>query len=657
MEKKDIRAIEGFNRVDQEKTRNIRLKPESFGNTKNGYFKLLRELEKEKEILLTKNYKTDSNSRLSERSRKDIEKRTMAIAKLEQEIKFLNGEFVPEDFVFHRAIKLKENMFKNLTFNSQNAYSVGLDKYDAIFSDKKEEVFESAAPTVEPEKVGFEVIGTAATPEEYEEVVVENEKAVEQADHEAIYDGVSGEFVKDNTEEVQDAEFENSLDNIIRENQRRIAEDVQSIIEEKDKDKVADSIDVASEEIDRDQIKDAVEDMFKSVDLDAEDTNKDIFGGMDEEIAALKNEDAQAVIGKDDIQDSIDGEMSGISLDDEHTIDAGDIESAIDEAMAGVQTEPEIDYESIKAELDEAMANIRVSKSGTAAKLDKFDENGQVKENETEEVVEEKKYDYKPMTDEEIARARENIEFDKYEDLYHNVKHEEETEDKETFSLIVPEVKFDDIFKPIENVNNYGNVQSPTINFETIEKVNDNAERELPMVVPERVETTQNEKEVEAVNEDTDIVTNEEDLHFDYSTATADEVNKGFDQASSLGEFAELRRRAEELKEKQRKSREDREAAEKAAEEAARRAQEIKEAALAKQRDYEKRLEKLRLYTEALAEDVEFNANKAELAKNDAKCNERFVEAQEEKAKNIDNMINEIDSIIGSEATNVRRVK
>lgn len=657
MEKKDIRAIEGFNRVDQSKTRNIRLKPESFGNTKNEYFKLLRELEKEKEALLTKNYKTDSNNRLSERSRKDIEKRTMAIAKLEQEIKFLNGEFVPEDFVFHRAIKLKENMFKNLTFNSQNAYSVGLDKYDAIFSDKKEEVFESAAPTVEPEKVGFEVVGTAATPEEYEEVVVENEKAVEQADHEAIYDGVSGEFVKDNTEEVQDAEFENSLDNIIRENQRRIAEDVQSIIEEKDKDKVADSIDVASEEIDRDQIKDAVEDMFKSVDLDAEDTNKDIFEGMDEEIAALKNEDAQAVIGKDDIQDSIDGEMSGISLDDEHTIDAGDIESAIDEAMAGVQTEPEIDYESIKAELDEAMANIRVSKSGTAAKLDKFDENGQVKENEIEEVVEEKKYDYKPMTDEEIARARENIEFDKYEDLYHNVKHEEETEDKETFSLIVPEVKFDDIFKPIENVNNYGNVQSPTINFETIEKVNDNAERELPMVVPERVETTQNEKEVEAVNEDTDIVTNEEDLHFDYSTATADEVNKGFDQASSLGEFAELRRRAEELKEKQRKSREDREAAEKAAEEAARRAQEIKEAALAKQRDYEKRLEKLRLYTEALAEDVEFNANKAELAKNDAKCNERFVEAQEEKAKNIDNMINEIDSIIGSEATNVRRVK
>lgn len=657
MEKKDIRAIEGFNRVDQSKTRNIRLKPESFGNTKNEYFKLLRELEKEKEALLTKNYKTDSNNRLSERSRKDIEKRTMAIAKLEQEIKFLNGEFVPEDFVFHRAIKLKENMFKNLTFNSQNAYSVGLDKYDAIFSDKKEEVFESAAPTVEPEKVGFEVVGTAATPEEYEEVVVENEKAVEQADHEAIYDGVSGEFVKDNTEEVQDAEFENSLDNIIRENQRRIAEDVQSIIEEKDKDKVADSIDVASEEIDRDQIKDAVEDMFKSVDLDAEDTNKDIFGGMDEEIAALKNEDAQAVIGKDDIQDSIDGEMSGISLDDEHTIDAGDIESAIDEAMAGVQTEPEIDYESIKAELDEAMANIRVSKSGTAAKLDKFDENGQVKENEIEEVVEEKKYDYKPMTDEEIARARENIEFDKYEDLYHNVKHEEETEDKETFSLIVPEVKFDDIFKPIENVNNYGNVQSPTINFETIEKVNDNAERELPMVVPERVETTQNEKEVEAVNDTTDVATSEEDLHFDYSTATADEVNKGVNQASSLGEFAELRRRAEELKEKQRKSREDREAAEKAAEEAARRAQEIKEAALAKQRDYEKRLEKLRLYTEALAEDVEFNANKAELAKNDAKCNERFVEAQEEKAKNIDNMINEIDSIIGSEATNVRRVK
>ena len=630
----NLEFLDGYDEVEQEKVRSIKTREQSFDNIhgfweKRRFEKLSKKLEKAEEKLLSQSFKTDSNGQLTAKDEKKIIKKTQAIAKIEQEIKFLKGEYVPEDFVLNRAIKLKDNMYKNLRFNSQNAYSVGLDKYDEIFSEEKEEVFESAAPVVDVAEVAGE--------QELEE------------------EKVSSEVVEDSY-----GEDENHLDSIIQDNERKIAEEVQAVLAEKEKE--AEKIEVVPSEVERQHIKDAVDDMFSSVQLDKADDNEDIFRGIDEEIAALKGEDTMPVIGGDDIQESVDEAMEDVSLDDEQTIDASEIEGAIDEAIAGVEDEPELDYSDIKAELDKAMESIRVSKNGTAAKLDKYDENGQFKTNEIDEedvktvideaMEEEKNYDYKPMTDEEIARARENIEYDKYEDLYHNVKHEEEPEKKESFSLIVPEVKFDDIFKPVAQVDANQNVESPKIDFD------DEIERELPVVVPEREEITAYEKEQENVSEDVpDYAMEDEGLHFDYSTATADEVNAGFNQANSLGEFAELRKRAEELKEKQRKSREDRAAAEREAEEAAMRAQEIKEAALAKQRDYEKRLEKLRLFTEALAEDVEFNTNKAELAKNDAKCNERFAEAQKEKTRNIDNMINEIDSIIGPEATNVRRGK
>lgn len=616
MEKENIEFKDGYDFIDQQKVRSIKNRENSY----NGIYgiwhnwrlsALSDDLSKSRKKLLTENYKTDFRGNLTEKSEKNLEKNVAAIAKIEQDIKILTGEFVPDGYTISRAIKLKENMMANLRFNSDNAYSVGLDKHDQIFS-KEESKLEN--------EVGADSqdIAESDAPKVYsdipEDVVIDNNQIPVEMEGEAAESFDTSYFVP-NAEQGASADPENYLDKILRENSEKMAEEVRAAIGGYEQDEHVEGV---SSEIGSQQIDETIRDEYAKV-----------------------GDEATPEV-----------EATDFSYDTEKATDSYEIPGATDEA-----SNPELDYTAIKEELDRALGNIRVSRGGTAAKLGMFDEDGQLKGKEAEVTqeeiraalnesmsTEEVKYDYKPMTDEEIAQARENIEYDKYEEIYHNENQVEEH--KDSFSLIPSEVRFDDIFKPIKQVDAYEGVASPVVNFESEEKVDGNVERELPMVVPERHEAKEHDI--------TEEVTHEEGLHFDYSTATAAEVEEGVNRASSSEELVDLLKRAEELKERQRMLREEREAAEKAAEEAARRAQEIKEAALAKQRDYEKRLDKLRSYTEALAEDVEFNASKIERAKNDAESNERYVEEQEAKAKDIEDMIREIDSIIGPEAINVR---
>ncbi len=676
MKIEDIEFKDGYDEVEQEKVRSIRMRDDSFKHTlsfweKHRLNKLQNKLEKAKEQLLTKAYKTDAAHRLSDKTVKKLEKKATAVARMEEEIKYLTGEYVPEDYVANRAIKLKANMMENLRFNSNNVYSIGLDKADAIFSDDKEDKLDNAVDV--NDEIKEDIASDDSKDEEVEKIPVVSE------------------------DDTTDYEKDNALADILQENEQRIADDVRKILEKnkEEKDTTDEKIDVVPSTVERQQIKDAVDGLFRSVEIGNQSENsQDIVDAIESrvneanEMAAKQDGDDESLIGKDDMKSIIDEEIDGVSLDDENVDRVSDDEDA---------TEREIDYDDIKSELDKAMDNVRISKNGTAAKLDKFDEEGQVKESEEEvskddiksiieeamadskSLEEEKKYDYKPMTDDEIARARENIEFDKYEKIYHDttantnaddlVVGEFAPTDKPKFS--VPEVNFDDIFKPVASVEGYGQVEAPTLNFTDTKEEDNSVERELPMVVPERYNLSANLENQESYsNDETDyddysaveesqeeVSSNDDDLHFDYSTATADEVKSRFTQASSLSEFAELRKRAEMLKEEQRKSREARETEERRAEEIDRIAREKKEAVAAKEKEYAKRLEKLRMYTEALADDCKFNENKAELAKNVAEANERFVQEQEEKARSMESLINEIDSIIEPEAINVRRGK
>lgn len=636
----DINSLnytDGYDEAEQKKVRGIKLHRQTFDKSLNFWqkHKLARTMDKLNDLhenILTSNYTTDEAGKLDDKSKKQMLKKAAAVARMEREIKMLYGEKVPVNYVTNRALKLKRNMEDSLRFNSENAYSIGLDRYDAVFG------------SGEAEKVTVDSQGEFVSEQDGNEVATE--KTVESP----------------KTGSGEDSS-ENYLNSVISENEERLARDVQQFLNEKE-------LNVVPTEVDRQQIKDAVEDGFSSLISEAMAStdstvgeeieskvsqlnqlatdSEDIFGGMDEEIAALKGRDS-SVIGKDAVKSSVDAAMAGVAISDDQS-----------------ETTKELDYEDIKRELDKAIDSIKVSKTGTAAKLDKFDENGQFKGNSEEQEVtleeiksvideamtdgkDEKKYDYQPMSDEEIARARANIEYDKYEEIYHNVK---ATKEQEPLPFVVPQVKFDDVFKPIDKVDNYGLVESPTLNFEQGENTMEAAPgRELPVIVPER------SAEVTYTDDKRDTYSSGDNLHFDYSEATPLDVNNGFSRATSLEEFAELRKRAVEWKEKQRRSKEERARAEQTAVEAAERAKAVKEATEAKRRDYEKRLEKLRMYTEALAEDCEFNESQAKLAEDDAKCNERFVQAQEEKARSIDSLIDEIDSLIDPEATNVRRGK
>jgi len=64
-----------------------------------------------------------------------IEKKSKAIARIEEKIKILSKEDVPTDYVSKRAIKLKKNMIANLHKNANNLYSIGMSKRDAVFSE------------------------------------------------------------------------------------------------------------------------------------------------------------------------------------------------------------------------------------------------------------------------------------------------------------------------------------------------------------------------------------------------------------------------------------------------------------------------------------------------------------------------------------------
>ena len=111
---------------------------------------------------------------------------------------------------------------------------------------------------------------------------------------------------------------------------------------------------------------------------------------------------------------------------------------------------------------------VKVSKNNSSvAKIDKYKD-------------EEDKFEYKPMTAEEIEAARKNIEYDKYEKIYAEERRK------------VPIISFKDIFKPIsveeknalydkiiESLDN--SPESYTIN-------NISNERYVPLIVPEREE-------------------------------------------------------------------------------------------------------------------------------------------------------------------------
>ena len=133
------------------KVRKIKFKSVSFQNISRVWnnFRLKqldKKLERAKEKTLNMEFGMGSFDRKTgeEMSKAEsmILRKTTAIAKLEAKINFLQfGTEVTDDFVSSRAIKIKDNMMKNMRYNANAAYSIP--------DDKKAEIFAVEEPTTE----------------------------------------------------------------------------------------------------------------------------------------------------------------------------------------------------------------------------------------------------------------------------------------------------------------------------------------------------------------------------------------------------------------------------------------------------------------------------------------------------------------------------
>lgn len=126
------------------KVRKIKFKSLSFLNISKVWnnFRLKRanaRLERAKEKVVNMEFGMGSFDRRTgdeaSRAETKILKKATAVARLEAKINFLQfGTEVTDDFVSSRAIKIKDNMMKNMRYNADAAYSIPDDKKDQIFA-------------------------------------------------------------------------------------------------------------------------------------------------------------------------------------------------------------------------------------------------------------------------------------------------------------------------------------------------------------------------------------------------------------------------------------------------------------------------------------------------------------------------------------------
>lgn len=110
----------------------------------------------------------DSNGNILESEKNLILEKTTAIAKLEEQIKILNREDVPQNFVGKRAIKLADTWLDNCRYNGNSAYSVGIENKDLLFAAASaEDTVEAVSEEAEKE---VPVVGDVTTEEVVEEV-------------------------------------------------------------------------------------------------------------------------------------------------------------------------------------------------------------------------------------------------------------------------------------------------------------------------------------------------------------------------------------------------------------------------------------------------------------------------------------------------------
>lgn len=712
--------------------------------TKFRISRLEKKLEKSRKSFVNQEiHKNLGDSSVVRKTEKNIEKKAKAIAKIEEKIMILSKENVPTNYVENRAIKLRKNMMSNLSHNSSMAYSLGI-KSEADETKAIDKIFNEDSPLSINERVRESELEDVEDVEEQENDQVETPESIMSRESEEIGRSVSSILDGDASKEVEVADDkkvdavekeEVSSDESDKEVSEPVVESEQipdistfmkdidlnvdtyqdsananSVIDENES---REHIEVVPTDIDRDAIKSSIDDQFeniaKSGDISEEETITnagrpnidDNFNSVDNGAKFVSPETVKDVVGTgskididtdepksispEEVRAVLDGKFDEVENAEEEDkvdtpLDVKSIEETISDALNKLDDEEqnkdlddEMSFEDVHEEVEDAIneRNKISSNESHVARINEFDADGNKKQ----------KFDYVPMTDEEIKQAQENIEYEKYE----NPAFKEEKHLPNEIKFNYPKIRFEDIFIPANKDEDYKIESEDVVEEEKQEivPVNDNIRGEivvvpdrkvqLPMVVEENKEDEQvvtsedvqdvEEEPIEDYTFDTSkddkksVSNNEDDLSFDFSNASATEIDGIIDKLGTKSQFDALKVRVEQLRKQQIEQRKREEEARKAAEVAARKAEEQKKRyneSVEKNNQY---LELLKSYAEALEEDNERTKQRTQAFEETKEMENRFAEDQRVKAEQALAMVDEINSIIGPVAENVSVVK
>ena len=712
--------------------------------TKFRISRLEKKLEKSRKSFVNQEiHKNLGDSSIVRKTEKNIEKKAKEIAKIEEKIMILSKENVPTNYVENRAIKLRKNMMSNLSHNSSMAYSLGI-KTEADEAKAIDKIFNEDSPLSINERVRESELEDVEDVEEQENDQVETPESIMSHESEEIGRSVSSILAGDTSKEFKVADDkeadavekeEVSSDESDKEVSEPVSESEQipdistfmkdidlnvntyqdstnanSVIDENES---REHIEVVPTDIDRDAIKSSIDDQFeniaKSGDISEEETitnagrpnSENRFNSIDNGVKFVSPETVKGVVGTgskididtdepksispEEVRAVLDGKFDEVENTEEEDkvdthLDVKSIEETISDALNKLDEEEhnkdlddEMSFEDVHEEVEDAIneRNKISSNESHVARINEFDADGNKKQ----------KFDYVPMTDEEIKQAQENIEYEKYE----NPAFKEEKHLPKDLKFNYPKIRFEDIFVPANKDVDYKIESEDVVEEEKQEivPVNDNIRGEivvvpdrkvqLPMVVEdnkedEQVVTSEDVQDVEeepiedytfdtSKDDEKSVSNEEEDLSFDFSNASANEIDCIIDKLGTKSQFDALKARVEQLRKQQIEQRKREEEARKAAEDAARKAEEQKKRYNESMEKNNQYLELLKSYAEALEEDNERTKQRTQAFEETKEMENRFAEDQRVKVEQALAMVDEINSIIGPVAENVSVVK
>lgn len=670
--------------------RQIKTRKSSFGSifdrfTQYRLKKLEKKLEKMKDDALTAKYSTGNFD-------KNIEKKATSIAELEKKIMVLSKENVPTDYVKRRAIKLKNKMAANLSYNANDLYSVGLDKKDEVFT--LDDVSEELKPA---EGLNSEVNPIEGLAEEFAQ---NNGQSVEAGSSDGLSDeerNIQAEIAKSVAEILDEKKDVDQGVTLSPDDVRSVVNDSFEELGQKQTGVQEEVLGSTAGVLGANDVRAAVNETFDDLErVQGTGTvinGNDVRAAVDESFAEL---DKNQIGGSEPVKNSNDGQ-SPEHLDVARTLSPEEVRAAVNEAFAGMDmrevqggipeiTEPfsttagasdnsnaekieqnitpvnvRISKEEIEAAINEVIDRIKLSKSNGAVKFDKFNEDGTRREStlgadvngEVQARLEApKKYTYTPMTDEEIRQSQIKLGFDEHGNPVDNKS--EELKEYTYTPMTDEEIRESQIKLGFDEHGNL--VNPPTNNYDVVatakvvedersplyDEKSGTSLRDTVVVAPERA--------AKVVEKGVDLLDESKGTYVAESSFIPSEVHIKSNVSTKIEDYNALKEKILQLQKQQALTEQKKASAQREAEEAAAKALQAKKELEASQKSVSQSMEMLKAYTEALEEDCFRNERTAEVAENDARMNLNFVDVQMEKVAANDRLIEEIDSLIGPRA-------